>query len=107
GLGTHPYFRMPTSEEGSLDDCLIESRALTSVVLEKTIPTGETKPVSGNADLLRLKRIGPRKFDDVYTEIENLEGETKHQLMDLRSEVCIDLNHGDAFLYSVVYIPPH
>jgi aldose 1-epimerase len=107
GLGTHPYFRMPPTGDGTLDDCFIESRALTHVVLDKTIPTGETTSVSGDADLLNFKPIGARKLDDVYTEIENLDGWTKHMLGDVRNGVGVQLNHGAAFLYSVVYIPPH
>jgi aldose 1-epimerase len=107
GLGTHPYFRMPPSGDGALDNCYIESRAFSLVALDKTLPTGETKAVSGDADLLGLKPIGSRKFDDVYTEIEHLDEWDKHTLADIRNGVGVVLNHSEEFLYSVVYIPPH
>jgi len=107
GLGTHPYFRMPPTGNGVLNDCEIGSVADTHVVLDKTIPTGQTQPVSGDADLRRMRPIGERRFDDVYTGIEHPPEGSPHALADFTNRLGLELDHSEAFLYSVVYIPPH
>ena len=107
GLGTHPYFRVPMVGDGVPDRCSIDVQADTQVVLDKTIPTGETKPVEESSDLRNSVEIRERSFDDVYTGIGKLGDVHLHGVVDPDAGCSLSLVHDENFKYVVVYIPPH
>lgn len=127
GLGTHPYFRLPIDDSRTLDECYISVFAETVVELEKTIPTGETKPVDmetrlsntylfEGSEALQPTLIGSRRFDTVYTGLRSLEPHDEqgyqftHQLFTETREASpalVTISNDADFPYVVVYTPPH
>ncbi len=70
GFGIHPYFRLPIDPEGDAENTRVIVPASEYWVLDKSIPTGETRPVG---DRLDFRKGQPRKgltLDDVLTGLE-------------------------------------
>lgn len=69
GLGYHPYFT--SLGNNSVNELLVECRADRYWVLQDSIPTGETRPVSGETDLRSETVLGARVLDDVLTGLRH------------------------------------
>ena len=75
GFGTHPYFRLPLSENSDLGQCLVHAPASIAWNLSDCLPTGRQAPVTGSADLRDGARADQLALDDVLTGIEGLSDE--------------------------------
>ena len=67
GFATHPYFALPLGPAGSPEECRVTVPAERAWVLEGLLPTGETRPVSGDDDLRAGGPLAGRRLDVVLT----------------------------------------
>lgn len=107
GLGTHPYFRMPLSEESELSHCLIQAPASERWNLIDCLPTGEKSPVEGPTDLNDGQRLGETRLDDVLTSISHENNHIESIAMDSQRGLQIRQTTDPVFRELVVYTPPH
>jgi aldose 1-epimerase len=105
GFGTHPYFRIPLSQEGIADECLIQAEASGTWELVDCLPTGRIHPVDGCRDLREGQPLGGLKLDDVLTGLKLAGGRTTSVLMDPRAGLQVTQSASSEFRELVVYTP--
>jgi len=104
GFGTHAYFKVPLSAEGSPPDCLLVAPVDAHWKLEECLPTGEVlslnEPYSELPDGLR---IGTASLDDVF----RLEpGARSCSIVDERAGYQMRQSFSPDFTQLVIYTPP-
>jgi aldose 1-epimerase len=107
GFGTHAYFRLPLSPEGSVEHCLIQAPAHAQWVLSEFIPTGERIPVPAEKDIRRGAYVRSAKFDDVLTDLRPEGDSLECIVMDEESGFEVVQACDRTFREVVVYTPPN
>ncbi|QDU11978.1 aldose 1-epimerase [Gimesia aquarii] len=107
GLGTHPYFKVPLSEQGSLQNCLIEAPATEEWVLENSLPTGEKQAVQKPHDLREGAWLDQLKADHVLSGLPEETDQYECLVMDEQGGLVISQDYDSLFSELVVFTPPN
>lgn len=107
GLGTHAYFKYPLVKGSTKADCIAQAPASEEWVLEKLLPTGEKRPVSGMADLRKGQTLEGLTLDNSLSGVRPKEGLIQTLVMDAKGGLQISQVTSTDFQYIVVYTPPH
>lgn len=108
GLGYHPYFALPATEE----ETSIQVPAQQYWELEETLPTGRKKPVHAGIDLRQPRQIKDLYVDDVLTDLQ-LDAPQANGLCyyscvhSPRDNATLKMFATPVFRDMVVFIPPH
>lgn len=70
GLGYHPYFRIPTAPQATVDELVLRSGASTLWPLTESLPTGEEVPIPIELDFRSPRPIGSAVFDHLFGGLE-------------------------------------
>ena len=106
GFGIHPYFRLPLSEDGRRQDCLIQVSASGQWELgPELLPTGRVVDVPAERDFRQLRPLGELALDDVYTRVERRGGWSECLLRDPAAELEVSVRADSSFRELVVYAP--
>lgn len=106
GLGTHPYFKVPLSDQGTLKNCLIESPASEEWVLEGCLPTGVKQPIQQSHDLREGAWLDQLKADDVLSGLPEDIDQYECLIMDEQSGLVVTQDYDAMFSELVVFTPP-
>ncbi len=106
GLGTHPYFKVPLSEQGTLNNCLIEAPATEEWVLENNVPTGVKKTISKSHDLREGAWLDQLKLDHVLSGLPEETEQYECLIMDEQGGLIVSQDYDSLFSELVVYTPP-
>jgi len=110
GLGYHPYFRMPFTDDASAGDCTVTVPAESLWQLVDNLPTGKKTPVDAARDLRQQRPFADLHLDDVLTDLKS--GVPEHMLH-LRASVhqpnvgAIEVWTSNSFQQLVAFTPPH
>lgn len=107
GLGTHPYFKVPLSEQGSLQNCLIEAPATEEWVLENCLPTGEKRAIQKSHDLREGAWLDQLKADHVLSGLPEETDQYECLVMDEQGGLVISQDYDSLFSELVVFTPPN
>ncbi|QDU00074.1 aldose 1-epimerase [Gimesia aquarii] len=107
GLGTHPYFKVPLSEQGSLQNCLIEAPATEEWVLENCLPTGEKIAIQKSHDLREGAWLDQLKADHVLSGLPEETDQYECLVMDEQGGLVISQDYDSLFSELVVFTPPN
>jgi aldose 1-epimerase len=109
GFGMHPYFRFPLAWETAPERCVVQSPARLRLPLADGLPTGAVESVTGAFDLRSGQSLERSlSYDGLYTGLEfTADGTATHRLIDREARVSLDLTHGTAFPFTVVFRPTH
>lgn len=106
GYGTHPYFRLPLTNQGAVRACGISADVTKQWVLEENIPTGEvvddlTVDLKSGVTFDEVPHL-----DDVFTGFES-SNETPFncEVTDPRSQVQLIQSCGRGFRELVIFTP--
>ena len=106
GLGMHPYFPLPLSDQGSRDRCTVRMPAERTWRLRSDcIPTGEVLDVSGVHDLRRPAALAGRFYDDVWTGVALSDGWSRCVCTDPDGGMSVAMEADSAFRELVLYAP--
>ena len=108
GFGWHPFFRLPLipGSDRRDDVVAIPSRHLWQLDTE-LLPTGTVQPAPPERDFARPTPLGSVNLDDVYTEVEQINGTSTCVLTDPVSKISLKVAAGQSFREWVVYAPPN
>lgn len=106
GFGIHPYFRLPFSAEGTLDQTRVILPASRYWVLNDFLPSGAIRPVDERLDFRRGQPMRGLKLDDVLTGLEPAGDQIVCRLLDLSLNAELQLGFDRSFRELVVYTPP-
>jgi aldose 1-epimerase len=111
GLGFHPYFRLPFSSKGTLEQTRVVIPAGEFWVLEGAIPTGERRPVDSRLDFRAGQPMAGLQLDDVLTALEPKAAAggdrwTTCRLIDDSLQAELQLLFDANFREIVVFTPP-
>lgn len=107
GLGIHPYFPLPVTENGDRDACTVRMPAATYWPLrDDPIPTGEVLPVDGTVyDVRKATPLKDRFYDHVWSGVPLTHGWSRCEYVDPTAEVRIAMEADEAFRELVLYAP--
>jgi galactose mutarotase-like enzyme len=103
GLGFHPYL---TAGGERVDTSLLELPAARRLVLDaRSLPTGETQPVSGTEmDFTTARPIGPVRLDTPFTDLRrDAQGVARARLEDPGTGRGVEVWVDDRFRYLMCY----
>ena len=107
GFGLHPYFRLPLSERGRREDCLVRTPTTHKwEVDEELLPTGRIVIPPPEKDFSRLRPLGRQAVDDVYTGVQFRDGWSESVLVDPSVGVEVAMRADNRFREIVIYAPP-
>lgn len=106
GFGIHPYFRLPFPPGGDPARTRVIVPASREWVLEKFIPTGQTRPVDARLDFRQGQPIGGLRLDDVLTGLEFAGPRGFCRLVDEEKKAEFRLGFDRSFRELVLYTPP-
>jgi aldose 1-epimerase len=110
GLGYHPYFKLPFSNEISARDCKTTVAAASRWELKDNLPTGRKVPVDPSRDLRSQRRFEGLMLDDVYTDLDTA-GDSlplyKRASVSQRGIGAVEVWTSRAFGDLVAFTPPH
>lgn len=69
GVGFHPYFNTPMTEQSSKDLCFARLAAQEHWELERCFPTGQRHEPSGDFDFREFKPVSSLALDDLYGRV--------------------------------------
>ncbi|MFH1300902.1 MAG: aldose 1-epimerase [Planctomycetota bacterium] len=107
GLGTHPYFKVPLSDQSSLKNCLIEAPAAEEWVLEDCLPTGVKKSIPESHDLREGAWLDQLKLDHVLSGLPEGTEQYECLIMDEQAGLVVSQDYDSLFSELVVFTPPH
>ena len=107
GLGTHPYFKVPLSDQSSLKNCLIEAPAAEEWVLEDCLPTGVKKSIPESHDLREGAWLDQLKPDHVLSGLPEGTEQYECLIMDEQAGLVVSQDYDSLFSELVVFTPPH
>lgn len=107
GLGTHPYFKVPLSEQGSLKNCLIEAPATEEWVQENCLPTGEKRPIQQSHDLREGAWLDQLTADHVLSGLPEEIEQYECLVMDEQGGLVVSQDYDSLFSELVVFTPPN
>lgn len=107
GLGIHPYFPLPLTEDGNRDDCTVQMPASTYWPLrDDPIPTGEILPVDNTQfDVRQPTALKGLYFDHVWGGVTLTDGWSRCEYIDPTVGVKIAMEADDVFRELVLYAP--
>jgi len=105
GLGTHPYFKVPLSEQGSLNNCLIEAPATEEWVLDQCLPTGVKKSISKSHDLREGAFLDQLDVDDILSGLPEGIAQYECLIMDQQAGLVVTQDYDSLFSELVVFTP--
>ncbi len=111
GMGFHPYFRLPDSEEKSF----VQVGANQYWELQESLPTKTRLNAVGRTDLSKPKKILNLQLDDVLTDLADLSPGNPHPenmrnlaiLSGEEGKTRVEVWADPAYREMVVFIPPH
>jgi aldose 1-epimerase len=111
GLGLHPYFRFPCSDE-NIDRYRLLAPARSTWELVENLPTGEKERVSDDLNWNSARPINSARLDTLYTDLGAL-GERNDGLL-LRAELgheefpgALQIWTDRQFRETILFTPPH
>ncbi len=107
GLGTHPYFRLPLSDETEASQCRVTVPAGSRWELIDMLPTGKKLPLSVETNLAAGMAFGETQFDDVFSDLQFAGGVCATSIHDSASGRTMTMTFDRGFHECVVYNPPH
>lgn len=107
GLGTHPYFKVPLSEQGTLKNCLIEVPATEEWVLENCVPTGVKKTIEESHDLREGAWLDQLKLDNVLSGLPEETEQYECLIMDEQGGLVVTQDYDSVFSELVAFTPPN
>jgi aldose 1-epimerase len=112
GLGYHPYFRLPSLKERSIDNYVLTANMNAHWETVDQLPTGSRNPIPRRLDFRTSRTIGLTELDDVLTDAvrnsSSPEGLT--QLASLAhpdAPISIQILADGSFRELVLFTPPH
>ena len=107
GLGIHPYFPLPLTDEGTRDKCTVQMPAETYWPLrDDPIPTGEVLPVEETVyDVRNVTPLKDRFYDNVWSGVQLTNGWSRCEYVDPTAGVKITMEADDVFRELVLYAP--
>ena len=107
GLGLHPYFPLPLTEDGDRDVCTVTMPASTYWPLrDDPIPTGQILPVEGtDYDVRNVTPLKDRFYDNVWGGVELTDGWSRSEYVDPTVGVMIAMEADAIFRELVLYAP--
>ena len=106
GLGTHAYFRLPMATGSSANNCTVYAAAEKQWVLNDCLPTGELKDPETGSQLTSAPKFGDLKLDDVYTNVQSVDGIVTCRIVDEEAGLQIIQTCDDSFREIVAFTPP-
>ena len=106
GFGIHPYFRLPFKPGGDLTRTKVVLPASQYWVLEKVLPTGETRPVDQPLDFRQGQAMKGLALDDVLTGLAFQGDRCVCRMVDQALGAELRLSFDRNFRELVVYTPP-
>lgn len=107
GLGTHPYFKVPLSDQSQIKDCVVEVPAQKLWELENCLPTGRQIPVNETNDLRDGALLSRLKLDDVYTDLQYDGPQFDCLVIDEKAGLQIVVTCPPIFREIVAFTPPN
>ena len=107
GLGIHPYFPLPLTEDGNRDVCTVQMPANTYWPLrDDPIPTGEILPVDNTKfDVRHPTLLKDLYYDHVWSGVTLTNGWSRCEYVDPTAGVKIAMEADDVFRELVLYAP--
>jgi len=105
GFGIHPYFRLPFTPGGDLEQTRVVLPASKYWVLSDFLPTGERRAVDRRLDFRQGQARKDLKLDDVLTDLAFESGQCVCRLVDLALRAELQLRFDRNFRELVVYTP--
>ena len=106
GFGTHPYFRLPLSEQSDLTSCRVQVPAAEEWELDQCLPTGARRSVPAEKDLRDWESVDGLVLDDVLTGLEILSCQSECGISDETAGLEVIQTCDGVFREMVVYTPP-
>lgn len=106
GLGTHPYFRVPLGGNDA-EQCRARLPVSESWQLDGMLATGVRVPLDGAAAYHDGLRLADMKFDNVFGDIQRIDGVALASVADPVSGRVVTMTFNDVFRACVVFNPPH
>ncbi len=108
GFGIHPWFRLPLTEAGARERCLIRVPAQRLWEVEPSIlPTGRILDLPADRDFRELRPIGQTTLDDNYTEVVLESGESECLYRDPAAGAEVSVRADSGFREIIAYAPAH
>ncbi len=106
GFGAHPYFRLPIGGD-SAGRCVVSLPVRKQWELAELLPTGKQLDVASSAALHDGVPFEQLQFDDVFTDLQFLEGHATATIRDPSSGLTLAADYDRTIRECVVYTPPH
>jgi aldose 1-epimerase len=106
GLGTHPYFNIPLTPNGDVNQCRVRVPASQAWELSDFIPTGQRTALDARNDLQVPACLGGKSLDDVLTQLKVEAGRTEVALIDGQLGYQVTQISDAVFRECVVFTPP-
>ncbi|MFX1449427.1 MAG: aldose 1-epimerase [Promethearchaeota archaeon] len=105
GYGIHPYFTAGL-HSNERDKCILKIPALEYWELENCLPTGHTKQVADNYNLVEGKKLKNIYFDDIFTHlISAIDGWTHFELINPSQNYKLKVSADQNFHHIVIFAP--
>ncbi|HAH44807.1 aldose 1-epimerase [Gimesia sp.] len=106
GLGTHPYFKVPLSQNSEKKHCLVEAPASEEWVLENCVPVGVKKSIGKSHDLREGIWLDQLQADDILTGMPEETDQYECLIMDEKAGLVVTQDYDAIFSELVVFTPP-
>lgn len=106
GFGTHAYFKLPLGQSTNADNCTIYAPTSKCWSLENCLPTGSICDPAEGARLDESPSFGTVQLDDVYTNVEPVDGVVTCRVIDESAGLQMIQTCDDSFREIVAFTPP-
>jgi len=106
GLGTHPYFRLPLSDEESTDHCTVFAPTHRIWQLKSWLPTGRIIDAPEGETLDQSPKFNSIRLDGVYTDLKASGNAIESRVTDMRSGWSVVQRSSVDFRELVAFTPP-
>lgn len=105
-FGWHPYIKL---QDECIDDCYLLASFKKLVCLnEDKIPTGGVIDLKNTEiDFTIPKKLNKITLDDVFTDLQYINGFASIKFYSLNSNIGIELWQNETYKYNIIYTPPH
>lgn len=103
GIGFHPYFNVPLHSASSKANCTVKVPAGQVWELANFIPTGKRLPVTSSHDLREPVQLSTVMLDDVYTDLDLVDGASVVEFKDNGIDVIVEYGAGSEFKHWVIW----
>lgn len=104
GFGTHAYFKLPLHPDSTPDGCTVYAPVSKQWQLQDCLPTGQL--IEPKDPLKTSPRFGDLQLDDVYTNVEPVDGIVTCRIVDEECGIQLVQRCDHSFREIVAFTPP-